>query len=131
MIDVMRYQNTAGDGTITKLEILFDDTSPRGKVRLGVYADNNGEPGNLLLNAGEAVVTNGWVSISGLNLAVTENTYYWLAFSMECDNIVRTQGGQPPRSHYWANRSYGPFPSSYPGSNYNGYHFVMRATVTK
>ena len=113
MLDAMRFQNTAGTGTLTKLEILFDDTTPNGKVRLGVYADNGGVPGSLLLDAGEVTVANGWVSISGLSLPVTQNTYYWLAFNLQSANGVRYQSGQPAGSHYWGKYTYGAVPEPY------------------
>ena len=131
MIDFMRFKNTAGTGNLTKLELKFDDTTPNGKVRLGVYADNNGKPGALLLNAGEVTVTNGWVSISGLNLAVKQNTYYWLAFSMQRGNGVVYLTGQARNSHYWISWKYGSLPSRFNsrGAGSNNAPYVMRATV--
>jgi hypothetical protein len=131
MLDAMRFLNDASTGTLTKLELQFDDASPAGKVRLGVYADNNGLPGSLLLDAGEATVANGWVSISLLNLPVTGNTYYWLVFSMDSPNAARYMTGQPSRSHYWISLNYGALPSTI-NLNYAGYNsspYVMRATV--
>ena len=128
----MRFQNTAGSGTLSKLEILFDDTTPAGNIRLGVYADSSGSPGSLLLDAGEVTVANGWVSISGLSLSVTQNTYYWLAFILQNPNGVRYQTGQPVNSHYFVARpSYGALPSTFPlaGSGANINQYVMRATV--
>jgi len=47
ILNAMRFQNTVRTGTLIKLEILFNDSTPTGKVRLGVYTDNNGTPGNL------------------------------------------------------------------------------------
>jgi VCBS repeat-containing protein len=133
VLEVMRFQNTAGTGTLTELELLFDDTTPTGKVRLGVYADNNGRAGNLLLDAGEVNVANGWVSINGLSLPVTQNTYYWLAFNLQSTNRVRYQSRQATRSHYWYNYTYGTFPTQYPGSgrnlNSDSSPSVMRAIV--
>jgi hypothetical protein len=128
----MRFQNVAGTGTLTELELMFDDTSPNGMVRLGIYADNSGLPGSLLLNAGEAKVQNGWVSIDGLSLPVFENTYYWLAFNLQNSNDVRYQTGRPEQSHCWATVTYGAFPTEYPisSSGYNNNQYVMRAIVT-
>jgi hypothetical protein len=63
-LNVMQFRNTAGTGILTDLELLVDDRTPKGKVRLGVYADINGRPGDLLLDAGEVRIVNGWVSIS-------------------------------------------------------------------
>ncbi|MFA5309024.1 MAG: Ig-like domain-containing protein, partial [Dehalococcoidales bacterium] len=131
ILDVMRFKNTAGTGVLTKLELLFTDTTPTGKVRMGVYADNYGKPGALLLDAGEVSVTNGWVSISGLNLPVTQNTYYWLAFTMDSANDVSTMTGQASNSHYWITSSYGTLPSQFNTrvASRNSVPYVMRATV--
>lgn len=128
----MRFQNNAGNGKLTKLELLFNDTTPNGKVRLGVYADNSGVPGSLLLDAGERTVVNGWASINGLNLSVTQNTYYWLAFNQQSTNGVRYQTGQPSKSRYLASYIYGALPGQYPlsGASSSSNQYVMRATVT-
>jgi hypothetical protein len=111
----MRFQNTAGTGTLTKLELLIDDTTPAGSVRLGVYADNSGVPGSLLLDAGAAAAANGWTSISGLSLSVTQNTYYWLVFNLQSENGIRYKSGQPANSHYRINDyAYGVLPAAFP-----------------
>jgi hypothetical protein len=126
----MRFQNTVGTGTLTKLEIMFDENKPYAKVRLGVYADNNGKPGNLLLDAGEVAIANGWVSVSGLNLPVTGNTYYWLAFNLGYGSHIKTQSGCPQNSYCWVNARYGALPNAYPTpSGYDTTNYVMRATV--
>jgi hypothetical protein len=129
-LDALRFQNTAGTGTLTKLEILFQDTTPNVKVRLGVYADSSGTPGSLLLDAGEVTVSNGWVSISSLNLPVTQNTYYWLAFNMQSTNGVTYKNGQPSRSHCRVSSTYGTLPSTFPSRpSYNSNQYVMQAMV--
>ncbi len=131
ILDAMRFQNTAGTGTLNKLELLFDTSVASGKVRFGIYADNNGKPGNLLLDAGEATISNGWVSISGLNLPVTQGSYYWLSFIMSAGNGARYQTQQPTNSHYWLSYNYGTLPGVYPtsGLSTNPSPYVMRATV--
>jgi hypothetical protein len=75
VLNAMRFQNTAVTGHLTKLELQYNTSASTGKVHLGVYSDNNGQPGNLLMDAGEVNVANGWVTISGLNLTVTQNSY--------------------------------------------------------
>jgi VCBS repeat-containing protein len=129
-IEAQRFQNTAGDGTLTKLELLVD-TAYGGKVRMAVYADDNGAPGALLVDAGEVTVSNGWVSISGLSAPVTGNTYYWLVFNMSYANQLKAQPSSG-NTHRWVNIGYGAFPATFPSSDgvSTGY-FVMRATVTK
>jgi hypothetical protein len=131
ILDVMRFHNSAGTGTLTKLELLVADSTPVGKVRFGVYADNNGKPGSLLLNAGEATVINGWVALSNLKLPVTSGSYYWLAFGFQSGNTARYQSGQAANSHFWIKQSYGTMPAAYPtsGLSVNTSPYVMRATV--
>ncbi len=133
-LNVMRFQNTVGTGTLNKLEILFRTSNPSGNVRLGVYADNNGSPGNLLLDAGPVPVANGWVGIGGLNLPVTLNGYYWLAFDEQSANGVTFLSNAANTAripHDWHDGvAYGPLPSAFgtaTGSNTSPY--VMRATV--
>ena len=128
-LSAVRLQNTAGTGTLTKIEILCDDATPTGKVRLGVYADNGGVPGSLLLDAGVVDVTNGWVAIDGLALSVTEGSYYWLVYGMQNENGVRYQRGQSANSNRWVSYAYGPFPEEFPSSNSDNTQTVMRATV--
>jgi hypothetical protein len=112
------------------LEILFNDTTPSGALRLGVYADNNGVPGARLLDAGTVKVANGWVSISGLNLPVTANTYYWLAFKLQNFNYVKTQTRLAANSHYWSNSPYAALPNSYStASGSESMNFVMRTKI--
>ena len=128
-VNGMRFQNTAGDGTLTGLEILFDDATPNGNVRLGVYEDSSGSPGGLLLDAGAVAVADGWVSISGLNLSVTLDTYYWLAYNVDSDNGIRYQSGQPASSHHWRVYTYGTLPDPFGTGSSNNNQLVMRATV--
>ena len=110
--------------------VLVDDSTPAGEVRLGVYADKNGQPGNLLLDAGKAIVTNGWVSIANLNLAVSQNAYYWLVYNLQSSNGIRYLSGQPSGSHVWGSAAYGVLPSTFPPIKYtNNAQYVMRASV--
>ena len=126
-----RVLNSAADGTVTKLEMLFDDSTPSGSVRLGIYADSAGVPGARLLDAGAVAVANGWVQISGLSLSVTKGSYYWLVFQLQRQNGVRRQSGGPANSGCWKTGArYGSLPSSFGGaSGYENQQYVMRATI--
>jgi hypothetical protein len=127
-IEAMRFQ-CPGNGMLTRLEILFDDTTPNGSVMLGVYADSSGAPGALLLDAGSVTVANGWIGTKGLSLSMSANNYYWLAFDLSAQNGVRYQTGGPTSSHVWRAYAYGPLPTPFgtvQGTNSNQY--VIRAT---
>ncbi len=127
----MRYQNTVGNGTLIKLEILYNTSTPSGSVRLGVYADNNGTPGNLLLDAGSVPVANGWVGIGGLNLSVSLNGYYWLGFDEQNANGVAYASSGNAKHCWHDGMTYGPLSVSYGTANgSNTAPYVMRATIT-
>jgi VCBS repeat-containing protein len=132
-----RFQNTVGTGTLTKLE-LYLVHGYSGNIRMGVYADSNGAPGNLLIDAGEVAAADGWVAISGLNVPVTGNAYYWLVFNMSGSNVIGEIGPDPgpENSSIWMDRAYGAFTSTFPafpdwGYGISHWPYVMRATVTR
>ncbi|MDO8578030.1 MAG: hypothetical protein Q7R50_02495, partial [Dehalococcoidales bacterium] len=121
----------AGTGTLSKLEVLVSDTTSTANLRLGVYADNNGQPGNLLLDAGSVQAANGWVGISGVKLPVTSGTYYWLAFLPQSKTgIVYQSTGMASNSHINYPSAFGPLPTTSKSGQINSTPFVMRATVT-
>jgi hypothetical protein len=124
-----RFQNTAGTGNLTQLEAFFNDTTPTGNVRMGVYADSSGSIGGRLLDAGVVAVANGWVAISGLSLGVTSGTYYWLATIMQSANSMQYQSSAGTNTLCWYNTTYGALPSSFTPTGYNNNQMVIRATV--
>ncbi|MBI2853339.1 MAG: S8 family serine peptidase [Chloroflexi bacterium] len=129
-LQAMRFQNTAGTGTLTKLELQFNQASGSGNVMLGIYSDNNGTPASLL-GSGQTAAGSGWVSVSGLSVPVTANSFYWLAYDLQNANTVAYQGAQAAGSHVWGNAAYGALPATFPAIQYtNGDQYVMRATVT-
>jgi hypothetical protein len=130
--NAQRFQNTVGNGTLTKLEILVNDSAPTGNVRLGVYSDNNGAPGNLLLDAGSTPLSNGWVGISGLNLPVAKGAYYWLAFLNQNPTGISYQSGMSAGSHIDYGYTYGALPASFGASDQDvdNEPYVLRATVS-
>jgi hypothetical protein len=75
----------SADGTVTELRLY----SPlAGNAKIALYSDNGAgnAPGSLLAS-GELACTGGqWNSVTGLSIAVTSGTIYWLGI------IVDTQG---------------------------------------
>ena len=110
------FRSSENPGVLTEIGILFNDSTPNGNVRLGIYADNNGAPGNLLLDAGAATVANGWVSKTGLSLNLPNGTY-WLAFVLSATNSVSSQSGGS-KSLYWRSYTYGALPASFGSGGY-------------
>lgn len=101
-----KFTNTVGNGRITKIEMLVNDSSPNGNIKMGIYSDNSGDPDSLLLDCGETAVVNGFTVISGLNLEVTLNTVYWLTLVLENENTLRYDDGASHQAEYYT-KAYG------------------------
>ena len=130
MLNALRFPNTVGDGVLNKLELNFNAPNPSGYVRMGVYADNNGKPGSLLLDAGQVPVVNGWNSISNLNLPVKANVNYWLSFIQSGANPVVYSTADTHTDAY-VKTTYGSLPASFPIGYSSGQEcYVMRAAVS-
>jgi hypothetical protein len=71
----------SASGSVTQFRI---KCSGPGNVKVAIYSDSSGEPGNLLnaVNTGTAVTT-GWNTISFPATNVVVSTPYWLAFNSD------------------------------------------------
>ena len=94
--------------------------NPAGNVRLGLYTDNAGYPGNLLAQTGDITLgVNGWYSGSLATISpisLSSGTTYWLAF-----NFSYSPGGSANTIYYnspgmlvEASYSYGNMPNTAP-----------------
>jgi hypothetical protein len=112
--------------TFTKIQLHYNQPSPIGSVRLGVYSDTSGQPGSLVLDAGTVSIVNGWTYISGLSLSsLTFGTKYWLVFVQNSAMAVSYTGGIPKNTtgsgnaHCFNTLSFGALPSTFPLSGIN------------
>ena len=87
-VDAIRVQNTSGITVLTGLEIKFSQPSGNGKVHLYLFDDNNGLPGNLLIDAGEVNTGPSWAGIYSLNYPVTPGAFYQIAFELSAPNTI-------------------------------------------
>jgi hypothetical protein len=87
-----------------------------GKMKVAIYADNNGVPGNLLVGSNE--ITNppsGWVTFTlSTGQPITAGTYYWLAVWANVSYTPKSQttGG----TARYITRTYGTWPSPLSGT---------------
>jgi glucose/arabinose dehydrogenase len=75
------YRMSGGTaGTATKLRLYIDSGSTASRLVLGLYADNNGNPGTLLGQAQTTTVTPGaWAEVTLPSaVPITAGTVYWL-----------------------------------------------------
>jgi hypothetical protein len=68
-------------------------TGHAGSVKCALYADNAGEPGDLITamheGEGQAVNGTGWETLSFYPTEITSGTYYWLAFFISYDGAAQ------------------------------------------
>jgi len=129
-LSAVRMLNTAGTGTLISIELLVNDTTPKGNVHIGMYEDDNGKPGTLLVDAGETPVVSGWTKKDGLSVAVTKGDYYWFAYNISALNTVRYQTNRPPDSNRFVEYDYNNgLPTMFPGSSEDNRQVVMKGTV--
>ena len=115
--------------TLDRIAVNVTTLVASGKCRLGIYSDNNCEPGTLLLDAGEVDTSATGVKSLTINQQLTENNLYWLVFvSNSATHVVR---GAPVASilvvlgfdnnlgtagvkAFYATQTYGALPSTFP-----------------
>jgi hypothetical protein len=127
-LDAAKVQNTAGTGVLVKLEVKCNQAAGQGKIRIGLYADNNGLPGQLLVDGGEVNAGPSWVGVSGFNYPVTDGTNYWIVFGMSAPNTIEYTSSVNAHSAD-ENVPYGPLPNSVPWLTPWDTPYVVRGTV--
>ena len=116
-----RFQ-AVGTGNVNTLKV---KTSGTGNVKVAIYADSSGTPGNLLnkLDSGSPVIA-GWNSISIPPTAVIKDNYYWLAF--ESDNSIVCYSKSSGLFYYKA----APYASfSFPSTAGSGFYYSTAVTA--
>ena len=100
-----------------------------GKLRLGIYNDVGGQPGNLLTQTAEFNPIVGWNTQNVLASVLLPTGDYWLAYMPSDNNLhfsMDTTG-----SGAWASVLYGSMPVTFPQPITTGaYHWSFYATFT-
>ena len=87
-----------------------------GRIKLAIYADNNGSPGALLMTTNEVInPASGWVTFSLTSgYAITSGSYYWLA---DWANVIYTAKCQATGgTGRYIKRTYGNWPNPLSGT---------------
>ena len=110
-------------GTANTLEVYVDSSSTAANVSIGLYSDNNGNPGTLLESGTETTVTPGWNAISVSGVSVTAGTTYWLAILSTSGTLAflddRASGLNTDQSQGSSSSHLNALPSTWsPGSTY-------------
>lgn len=124
-----KYENTAGTGNVTKLEIYFDSGVAPANVAIAFYADNAGAVG-AKLGGGTVAGVAGWTALTGLSIPVTQGAYYWICWSpSEAANVRYDTEVGTNFLCYGGSGYYNPMPDTPPSLTYNNSQYVLRATV--
>jgi outer membrane protein assembly factor BamB len=93
------FQTTANlSGSLGSLSVYLDSASTAATVYVGLYSDNGGHPGTLLVQGSKSSPTAGtWNAISLASTPITSGKTYWIA-------ILGTAAGTP----YFRDRARGP-----------------------
>jgi hypothetical protein len=99
-----------GTGNATQFKI---NCSGAGNVKVAIYSDNAGQPGNLLnaVNTNTPVVA-GWNTITFPSTALTSGTNYWLAFNSDSPIVGARRAASGNRRYVAATFSTFNFPAS-------------------
>ena len=114
-----RYQAEAS-GNVVEIKVkLKSGTSCN--VKLAIYADSSGAPGNLLNSTSGHACTEGWNTISISSTAITSGTYYWLAVMMDGYDMVmyNTSGTMRYKAYAFANAWPDPAGAGYSSGAYH------------
>ena len=71
-------------GTLSAIS--FYAGSPSGNGNVGIYSDNSGKPGTLLVQGTPQALANGWNTFSA-STSIGASTTYWLGFQMQNGNF--------------------------------------------
>lgn len=114
------------DATVQNISVYL--THAAGQLRLGIYSDNSGSPGNLLAQTAAFNPVTGWNKenvITPVNLLPGN---YWLAFLPQNDQMTfsRINSG----TIRFVNQTFGPLPSTFPVSHSTGgFHYSLYSTM--
>jgi hypothetical protein len=79
-----------------KVTVFKNKSNSFGQIKLAIYADDNGEPGDLLVanNTPQSCISD-WNDLSIPELEVTKDSYYWLAINTDTTGVRThlTSGG--------------------------------------
>jgi len=102
------------DGNISSMSVYFSShaAAPSNKYYVGIYSDNNGIPGTLLVSSMvQSVTTNGWKTIP-LSTTLKANNIYWLAVVTNGTSRLNYKFA-PANSTYSMPITFGTLPNSF------------------
>lgn len=124
------FRNAVGTGILTDIEIHVAAGDPLCRVKIYVYGAGGSlqQPGPLLLSAGEIVgPVTGYNRITGLQLPVIRDGWYWLAW--ECSRDLDVYHGTTEGFRYAEKAYSAAAPDPFPPASGAAVNTSMRAKV--
>jgi hypothetical protein len=84
----------SGSATITQIAIAFARTFASAKFKVGIWADNSGQPGTLLANSSEIVGVQCGIQLCSISASLTAGTY-WIGFVSDTGLAVGVAASNP------------------------------------
>ena len=118
------------DWSATIQSLSFYVTNAAGELRLGVYSDVSGTPGEKLAETTEITPTVGWNTAAVMSQVLLPAGTYWLAYLPSDNSLGFRKASDTTSSGRYYSFAYGPLPATFstsPGST--GSHWSFYATL--
>lgn len=128
--DLLVAQSAVLDQAATILSLSFYVTNPAGTLRLGIYSDVSGTPGEKLAETEEITPTVGWNTAAVMAQVLLPAGTYWLAYLPSDNDLGFRKADDTTSSGRYYSFAYGPLPATFstsPGST--GSHWSFYATL--
>jgi len=125
---ISQQADLSQSATIQSLSFYVGTTG--GQLRLGIYSDNNGNPGTLLAQTAAFTPTTGWNTQNVQTPVLLPAGTYWLTYLPQSNNLHFRIGFTG--SARGASYTFGTLPGNFPGSPMSAdIHWSFYATLTK
>lgn len=92
-------------GVVTTIKFRVGTTAG-SYLRLAIHSDNAGTVGDVLAQGTATPTTGTWEEVTGLNVAVTQGTYYWLGTVSDGSTLYVNTGGTRSYKTSWGNNAF-------------------------
>ena len=115
-------------GTVTQVSVYSPNT---GHVKVAIYSDNAGAPGNLVVanNAATTVTAGQWTTIAVTPTSLAAGTY-WIAFNEDANSLRAYKAGATKQMAYMSYPFANDMPATWTPSGYQNNDYVCYATYT-
>jgi len=131
-MDILLAQEATLADAATIKSLSFYVVTAAGKLRLGVYDDNNGMPGNLKAMTAEVDAAAGWMAVPVVTQVLLPAGKYWLAYAPSDNALTFKLSDANDGKLAYFNQTYGEMPAQFSATpTTDTKHWSFYATLTK